>query len=279
MDGWRGSWRGWRRRGHAQLSINRLARLRAREVCESRGRGGCGMSSARSGSGLLDGSLLFGGAIVGGGRHARGAAMRPRRPRDQDRRRGLPRSRPRRRVVVLLRWLCVVVHRLSSIVCQCLKSALRNVWRQGLGASLMEASKMPLLVPAKNSFLPPVKSSLLSTTISCHVKPRSCDILDTPYSPLHQSLTNMSAHLTAVYTSPTATNTFSSPLESAPTQHTSSTEKSQYLGDLRQKVSQLQHDINQFLTEKMDQDKAATDAPNDDHIEEDMYGEEVVDEA
>jgi hypothetical protein len=89
----------------------------------------------------------------------------------------------------------------------------------------------------------------------------------------------MSAHLTAVYTSPTATNTFSSPLESAPTQHTSSTEKSQYLGDLRRKVSQLQHDINQFLTEKMDQDKAATDAPNDDHIEEDMYGEEVVDEA
>ena len=29
----------------------------------------------------------------------------------------------------------------------------------------------------------------------------------------------------------------------------------------------------------MDQDKAATDAPNDDHREEDMYGEEVVDEA
>lgn len=89
----------------------------------------------------------------------------------------------------------------------------------------------------------------------------------------------MSAHLTAVYTSPTATNTFSSPLESALTQHTSSTAKSQYLANLRQSVSQLQDDINQFLTEKMDQDKAATDASNDDRIQEDMYGEEVVDEA
>jgi uncharacterized phage infection (PIP) family protein YhgE len=90
----------------------------------------------------------------------------------------------------------------------------------------------------------------------------------------------MSAHLTAVYTSPTATNTFSSPLQSTPTQHTDTIEKSQYLADLRDKVSQLQQDINQFLTEKMDQDKAATDgAPsNDNHIEEDMYGEEVVDD-
>jgi hypothetical protein len=90
----------------------------------------------------------------------------------------------------------------------------------------------------------------------------------------------MSAHLTAVYTSPTATNTFSSPLQSTPTQHTDTTEKSQYLADLRDKVAHLQQDINQFLTEKMDQDKAATDgAPNtDNNIEEDMYGEEVVDD-
>jgi len=90
----------------------------------------------------------------------------------------------------------------------------------------------------------------------------------------------MSAHLTAVYTSPTATNTFSSPLQSIPTQHSDTTEKSQYLADLRQKATQLQQDINQFLTEKMDQDKAATDGPsnNDNHIDEDMYGEEVVDD-
>lgn len=90
----------------------------------------------------------------------------------------------------------------------------------------------------------------------------------------------MSAHLTAVYTSPTATNTFSSPLQSSPTQASSSTQKSQYLGDLRQKVAHLQDDINHFLTKKMDQDKAATEgaASNDEDMEEQMYGEEVVDE-
>ncbi|THW78714.1 hypothetical protein D6D19_01757 [Aureobasidium pullulans] len=92
----------------------------------------------------------------------------------------------------------------------------------------------------------------------------------------------MSAHLTAVYTSPTATNTFSSPLSSAPTEASSSHEKSQYLAHLRDNVSQMQDDINQFLTKKMDEDKAATDAPvtsNDEDMEEQMYGEEVVDEA
>ncbi|THX11144.1 hypothetical protein D6D13_05068 [Aureobasidium pullulans] len=81
----------------------------------------------------------------------------------------------------------------------------------------------------------------------------------------------MSAHLTAVYTSPTATNTFSSPLSSAPTEASSSHEKSQYLADLRDNVSQMQDDINQFLTKKMDEDKAATDAPvtsNDEDMEE-----------
>ena len=74
------------------------------------------MSSAGAVGGLLDGRELFGGGVVVGGRHARGAAMRPRRPRDQDRRRGLPRSRPRRRVVVLLWWLLMVVHDESSMV-------------------------------------------------------------------------------------------------------------------------------------------------------------------
>ncbi|THW89904.1 hypothetical protein D6D17_08704 [Aureobasidium pullulans] len=81
----------------------------------------------------------------------------------------------------------------------------------------------------------------------------------------------MPAHLTAVYTSPTATNTFSSPLSSAPTEASSSQEKSQYLAHLRDNVSQMQHDINQFLTKKMDEDKAATDAPaasNDEDMEE-----------
>ncbi|KAI5200514.1 hypothetical protein E4T39_05637 [Aureobasidium subglaciale] len=91
----------------------------------------------------------------------------------------------------------------------------------------------------------------------------------------------MSAHLTAVYTSPTATNTFSAPLSSAPTKTTSPQERSQLLGDLRDKVVQMQEDINQYLTRKMDQDKAATEGgaeSNHEDLEEQMYGEEVVDE-
>ncbi|THW84106.1 hypothetical protein D6D15_09108 [Aureobasidium pullulans] len=117
--------------------------------------------------------------------------------------------------------------------------------------------------PSSSKPVPPTSNLLLSTT-------------DTP------NTANMSAHLTAVYTSPTATNTFSSPLSSAPTEASSSHEKSQYLAHLRDDVSQMQDDINQFLTKKMDEDKAATDAPvtsNDEDMEEQMYGEEVVDEA
>ncbi|KAI5270045.1 hypothetical protein E4T47_06563 [Aureobasidium subglaciale] len=90
----------------------------------------------------------------------------------------------------------------------------------------------------------------------------------------------MAAHLTAVYTSPTATNTFSAPLSSAPTKTTSSQEKSQYLGDLRDKAIQMQEDINQYLTKKMDEDKAATEGAansKDEDLEEQMYGEELVD--
>lgn len=91
----------------------------------------------------------------------------------------------------------------------------------------------------------------------------------------------MSDHLTAVYTSPTTTNTFSSPLSTASTSASSPQEKSQYLGDLREKVSQMQDDINAFLTQKMDEDKAATEggvSAKDEEREEQMYGEEVVDE-
>ncbi|KAI5246331.1 hypothetical protein E4T42_06397 [Aureobasidium subglaciale] len=86
----------------------------------------------------------------------------------------------------------------------------------------------------------------------------------------------MSAHLTAVYTSPTATNTFSAPLSSAPTMITSS-----HLGDLRDRVIRMQEDINQYLTKKMDEDKAATEGAansKDEDLEEQMYGEELVDE-
>jgi hypothetical protein len=168
MDGWRGSWRGRRRRGHAQLSINRLARLRAGEVGQSRGWGGRGMSSAGPGSELLDGSLLCGGAIVGGGRHARGAPVRPRRSRDRRRRRGLRRARPRRRVVVLL-WLWVVVHGDCAMtgapytnVSKCLLELCGvRVWER---ASSCQPSS-----PSLCSFLPKIASDPPVNQASCQL--------------------------------------------------------------------------------------------------------------
>lgn len=131
--------------------------------------------------------------------------------------------------------------------------------------------------PSRSSTFPKTVKPLLSKSLS--YSPTSNLLLSTTDTP---NTANMPAHLTAVYTSPTATNTFSSPLSSAPTEASSSHEKSQYLAHLRDNVSQMQDDINQFLTTKMDEDKAATDAPvtsNDEDMEEQMYGEEVVDEA
>jgi hypothetical protein len=184
MDGWRGSWWGRRRRGHAQLSIDGLARLRAGEVCESVGRGGRGMSGAGSGSELLGGSLFNGGAIVGGGRHARGAPVRPRRSRDRRRRRGLRRSRPRRRVVVLL-WMLVVVHGDCAIAgpsIQLSQSALLKCVESEFGSERHLVSHRPFLC----SFLPKIAWILLSIKPPVTLfKPRSCDILATsPHPPI-----------------------------------------------------------------------------------------------
>ena len=91
----------------------------------------------------------------------------------------------------------------------------------------------------------------------------------------------MSNHIAVEYTSPTSTQTFSSPLSATPTSQSSVQEKSQYLADLRANVSQMQDDINSFLTKKMDEDKAAQEGQSsakDEEREEQMYGEENVDE-
>ncbi|KAL8810183.1 MAG: hypothetical protein Q9200_002790 [Gallowayella weberi] len=86
--------------------------------------------------------------------------------------------------------------------------------------------------------------------------------------------------LTAHYTSPTTgSRTFTYPL---PTSTTSSlAEKTAYLSTLRASVTQLQSDINGFLTSKMDEDKAlaakaGVSGKVDEKKEEDFYGEEVV---
>ncbi|KAL8772401.1 MAG: hypothetical protein Q9209_002352 [Squamulea sp. 1 TL-2023] len=90
-----------------------------------------------------------------------------------------------------------------------------------------------------------------------------------------------STTLTATYTSPSTSKTFVHPLPSSTT--TSLPEKTQYLSTLRQSVTRLQDEVNAFLTEKMEEDKAlAAKAGVSDKVdekkEEDFYGEEGVEE-
>ena len=83
--------------------------------------------------------------------------------------------------------------------------------------------------------------------------------------------------LKADYASPTATKTFTHPLPSAATSSTK--EKTIYLSALRKSVVKLQVEVNDFLTTKMEEDKAlAANAGTkaDDQAEEENYGEEKV---
>ncbi|KAK5017091.1 hypothetical protein LTR39_001733 [Cryomyces antarcticus] len=87
------------------------------------------------------------------------------------------------------------------------------------------------------------------------------------------------ATLEAVYTSSASSQTFSHPLPSASSATSSVQEKTAYLSALRASAAQLQGEVNAFLTQKMDEDRAAEGkAKVDDEKEEENYGEEVVDE-
>jgi hypothetical protein len=64
-------------------------------------------------------------------------------------------------------------------------------------------------------------------------------------------------------------------------------EKAAYLANLRSSVAKLQEEVNSFLTQRMDEDKAATTGTVDmgkgktgldDEREEENYGEDVVNE-
>ncbi|GAB7342340.1 hypothetical protein MBLNU457_g0563t1 [Dothideomycetes sp. NU457] len=90
--------------------------------------------------------------------------------------------------------------------------------------------------------------------------------------------------LTATYTSPTTNHIFKSQLQSL-SADPSTKEKTSYITDLRAKTSQLQSDINAYLTERMDEDKAqevasgtAKKSARDEQREEDMYGEEQAED-
>ncbi|GAB7360445.1 hypothetical protein MBLNU230_g8399t1 [Neophaeotheca triangularis] len=88
----------------------------------------------------------------------------------------------------------------------------------------------------------------------------------------------MSSHqpsLGAVYASPNSNKTFESPLPSLP--HQADVQgKTTYLSCLRSSIVAMQGDVNNFLTEKMEQDKAAESgkANAKDEKAEEMYGEE-----
>jgi len=90
--------------------------------------------------------------------------------------------------------------------------------------------------------------------------------------------------LIATYSSPTNNHTFNYPLQTI-SSDASTKEKTSYITDLRTKTSQLQSDINAYLTERMEEDKAqevakgaAKKSARDEQREEDMYGEEVGEE-
>lgn len=86
--------------------------------------------------------------------------------------------------------------------------------------------------------------------------------------------------LKAEYTTTTSSKPFSHALPSCTTASTK--EKSAYLSALRASVVRLQDEVNVFLTDKMEEDKALAalaGVKGDDRKEEENYGEEVVDES
>jgi len=84
-----------------------------------------------------------------------------------------------------------------------------------------------------------------------------------------------SQSLTAAYVSPAGEEHFKSSLPNIHSEDVK--EKTAYLSALRSSTTQLQSDINTFLTKKMEDDKASGDRKVDEKAEE-MYGEEDADE-
>jgi hypothetical protein len=90
-------------------------------------------------------------------------------------------------------------------------------------------------------------------------------------------MSTKSALLNADYVSPSGTHKFSHELPSASAKNV--TDKTAYLSALRSKNTELQGEINAFLTQKMEEDvKAAEGRPTKrskkEEREEEMYGEE-----
>ena len=87
----------------------------------------------------------------------------------------------------------------------------------------------------------------------------------------------MSTKLTADYVAPSGIHKFSQELPSASANNV--TDKTAYLSALRSKNTELQGEINAFLTKKMEEDVQAaegrpTKRSKNEEREEEMYGEE-----
>jgi hypothetical protein len=85
--------------------------------------------------------------------------------------------------------------------------------------------------------------------------------------------------ITVKYTAPsTEPQLFQRSLTTCPS-NPSTEQRTDYLGELRSSISQVQADINAFLTQKMEEDNAKSGQSNvNDEKEEENYGEEAVDE-
>lgn len=97
----------------------------------------------------------------------------------------------------------------------------------------------------------------------------------------------MSSAPSASYISPSDTHTFTIPQQPTTTNPSTKTQaQTAHLSALRASTKQLQSDINAFLTQKMEEDKAAAASnANDkksgksrDEEEEENYGEETVED-
>ncbi|RMY73940.1 hypothetical protein D0862_14208 [Hortaea werneckii] len=91
----------------------------------------------------------------------------------------------------------------------------------------------------------------------------------------------MSANsLTAIYSAPTSTQVFSSSLPALSDDPSKQDVqgKTAYLSALRSQATEMQNDVNTFLTQKMEEDKAAESgsakSKAQEEKEEEMYGEE-----
>ncbi|TKA32869.1 hypothetical protein B0A50_01095 [Salinomyces thailandicus] len=119
---------------------------------------------------------------------------------------------------------------------------------------------------------------------------RMTAILPTSTSPIDGNnaetiLIAMAETLKAIYTSPTSTQVFSSnlPLLASKPAEQSVQEKTAYLSALRSQATQMQNDVNTFLTQKMEEEKAvesgaAKKTKAQEEKEEQMYGEEDLED-